>query len=114
MCCAVPGNTSEAEHHILTQVYREFVFEKMFVPYENQYDAILVDVAPSISLLQTCAMIFCREVLIPVAMKTLSLQGCTASINMASVLNSQFRDGTVNVRTVGILPVNGEPPFADD
>jgi len=102
-------NTSEAEHHILTQVYREFVFEKMFVPYENQYDAILVDVAPSISLLQTCAMIFCRQVLIPVAMETLSLQGCTASINMASVLNSQFRDGTVNVRTVGILPVMVNP-----
>jgi chromosome partitioning protein len=102
-------NTTEAEHHILTQVYREFVFEKVFIPYEDQYDAIVVDVAPSISLLQTCAMIFCRQVLIPVAMETLSLQGCSASINAASVLNSQFRDGTVSVQTVGILPVMVNP-----
>ncbi len=102
-------NTIEAEHHILTQVYREFVFEKVFIPYEDRYDAILVDVAPSISLLQTCAMIFCRQVLIPVAMETLSLQGCSASINAASVLNTQFRDGSVNVRTVGILPVMVNP-----
>jgi chromosome partitioning protein len=102
-------NTTEAEHHILTQVYREFVFEKVFAPHEEQYDAILVDVAPSISLLQTCAMIFCRQVLIPVAMETLSLQGCSASIHAASVLNTQFRDGTVNVQTVGILPVMVNP-----
>ncbi len=102
-------NTTEAEHHILTQVYREFVFEKVFTPHEHLYDAILVDVAPSISLLQTCAMIFCRRVLIPVAMETLSLQGCSASINAASVLNTQFRDGTVNVQTVGILPVMVNP-----
>lgn len=102
-------NTTEVEHHILGQVYREFVFEKVFGPYEHLYDAILVDVAPSISLLQTCAMIFCRNVLIPVAMETLSLQGCTASINSALVLNTQFRGGTVNVRTVGILPVMVNP-----
>jgi chromosome partitioning protein len=102
-------NTTDAEHHILTQVYREFVFEKVFAPHEGLYDAILVDVAPSISLLQTCAMIFCRRVLIPVAMETLSLQGCSASINAAAVLNTQFRDGSVNVQTVGILPVMVNP-----
>jgi chromosome partitioning protein len=102
-------NTTEAEHHILSQVYREFIFEKVFNPYEDQYDAILVDVAPSISLLQTCAMIFCRQVLIPVAMETLSLQGCSASINAASVLNTQFRDGSVSVKTIGILPVMVNP-----
>ena len=71
-------NTLEAEHSILGQVFREFIFEKVFGPYQGRYDAILVDVAPSISLLQTCAMIFCRQVLIPVAMETLSLQGCSA------------------------------------
>ncbi len=102
-------NTLEAEHSILGQVFREFIFEKVFGPYESRYDAILVDVAPSISLLQTCAMIFCRHVLIPVAMETLSLQGCSASINAADVLNKQFRDGTVSVQTVGFLPVMVNP-----
>src|SRR3982751_105311 len=34
-------DTTDAEHHILTQVYREFVFEKVFTPHENRYDAIL-------------------------------------------------------------------------
>ena len=110
-------NTTEAEHHILTQVYREFVFEKVFGPYEEQYDAIVVDVAPSISLLQTCAMIFCRQVLIPVAMETLSLQGCSASINCRRHPRTpQFRDGAgnVDVRTVGNPPGDGESTAADD
>src|ERR1051325_382929 len=40
---------------------REFVFEKVFSPYEANYDAILVDVAPSITMFQTCAMIFCHR-----------------------------------------------------
>jgi chromosome partitioning protein len=102
-------DTVDAEHYILTQLYREFIFERVFTPYERQFDAIIVDVAPSISLLQTCAMIFCRQVLIPVAMDTLSLQGCTASINAAAVLNTQFRNGSVDVRTVGILPIMVNP-----
>ena len=102
-------DSTDAEHLILTQLYREFVFEKVFSPYETNYDAILVDVAPSITMFQTCAMIFCHRVLIPVAMETLSLQGCSASINAASILNAQFRNGSVNVRTVGILPVMVNP-----
>ena len=101
--------TADAEHHMLTQLYREFAFEKVFTPYERTYDVILIDVAPSISLLQTCAMIYCGNVLIPVAMETLSLQGASAAINAAATLNMQFRDGSVNVRTVGILPVMVNP-----
>lgn len=96
-------DTTDAEHHILTQVYREFVFEKVFSPHEDQYGAIIVDVPPSISLLQTCAMIFCRRVLIPVAMETLSLQGCSASINAASVLIPGRDGGRENGRNSAVM-----------
>ena len=41
---------------------------------------MLIDVAPSINLLQTCAMVYGKSLLIPVSMDPLSLQGAAASI----------------------------------
>lgn len=48
---------------------------------------VLIDVAPSISLFQTCAMVYSQQVLIPVDMDILSVQGATASIQAAEMLN---------------------------
>lgn len=68
------------------------------------YDAVLIDVAPSISLFQTCAMVYTQQVLIPVDMDILSVQGATASIQAAEMLNGMLAGG-VNVRIAGLLPV---------
>jgi len=51
--------TTAMEQRIFTMYGREFVFQKAFGPYEDRYGAIVVDVAPSISLLQACSMVFC-------------------------------------------------------
>ena len=104
----LPGNrhTSRAEDLITAQGFREFVFEQMFSRYESEYDAILIDVAPSITLFQTCAMVYTRRVLIPVAMEILSLQGAMASIEAARTLNTMFCNSYhLPVETVGMLPV---------
>jgi len=96
--------TTEAEDIITCQTLREITFEKLFGEYEQGYDAVLVDVAPSITLFQTCAMVYCRQVLIPVAMETLSVQGASASIQAAEALNAFFKRNPA-IRTIGILPV---------
>jgi len=62
----------------------------MFSPYEHAYDVLLIDVAPSITLFQTCAMVYTRRVLIPVAMEILSVQGAMASLESARTLNTMF------------------------
>jgi chromosome partitioning protein len=64
----------------------------------------LIDVAPSISLFQTCAMVYTQQVLIPVDMDILSVQGATASIQAGEMLNGMLAGG-LNIRVAGLLPV---------
>jgi cellulose biosynthesis protein BcsQ len=49
-------------------------------------------------------MVYAQQVLVPVGMETLSLQGAVAAVNAAEALNRFFKKG-LNVRTIGLLPV---------
>jgi chromosome partitioning protein len=102
-------NTMQAEALLMAETAREFTFQTKFSPVEHDYDVILIDVAPSINLLQTCAMIYTRQVLIPVAMDMLSLQGAGASIETATMLTHQIRKlmmGTgFSINPIALLPV---------
>lgn len=93
--------TTAMEQRIFTMYGRELVFQKAFEPYENAYDAIVVDVAPSISLLQACSMVFCQNVVIPISMDTLSVSGAGATIFSAQTIGDSVR---VPIRSVGLLP----------
>jgi chromosome partitioning protein len=81
---------------------RELTFKNLFPRVDDRYDIVLIDVAPSISLLQTCAMLYAQNILIPVSMDVLSLQGVVASIQTAKVLTDLFH---IPIRPVAILPV---------
>jgi len=94
--------TVKTESHLMGQVAREFVFTNLFAQVETEYDTVLIDVAPSINLLQTCAMTYAKTLLIPVSMDPLSLQGAAASIETARTLSSLIRTA---ILTVAILPV---------
>ena len=92
----------ETESLLMGRTGREMTFQVLFPPVEEAYDAILFDVSPSINLLQTCAMIYTQQVLIPAAMDPLSLSGAVAALETARTLNSIFR---VHIKPVGLLPV---------
>lgn len=94
--------TVQTEAILMGAVAREMAFENLFSKVDEHYDVVLIDVAPSISLLQTCSMIYARHLVIPVAMDPLSLQGVAASFEMARTLNTLFR---VNIRAVAMMPV---------
>lgn len=96
--------TLEAESAITATTFREFTFEHIFADHESAYDVVLVDVAPSITLFQTCAMVYTQQILIPVDMDVLSVQGATSSIQGGDTLNKMLRRG-LNVRAVGLLPI---------
>jgi len=98
-------DTNRAEDLISTQMAREHSFIHAFEQHEQAYDAVLIDVAPSIGLFQACAMMYTKDVLVPVGMEMLSIQGALASINAADSLNHFFYKDKKVVRTVGTLPV---------
>lgn len=93
--------TTAMEQRIFTMYGREHVFQNAFRAYEDAYDAIIVDVAPSISLIQACSMVFCENVLIPVSMDTLSVSGAGATIFSAKTISESVR---TPIRAIGLLP----------
>jgi chromosome partitioning protein len=94
--------TTKVETILMGNVAREHAFSQLFSLVEEDYDVVLIDVSPSITLLQTCAMVYAERVLIPIAMDTLSFQGAMASIEASKSLNQLLRS---NIRTIGLLPV---------
>ena len=93
--------TTAMEQRIFTMYGREHVFQNAFGMYEETYDAIVVDVAPSISLLQACSMVFCQNVLIPISMDTLSVSGAGATIFSAKTISDSVR---APIRPMALLP----------
>jgi chromosome partitioning protein len=94
--------TIEAEGILTPRPGRELIFQVTLAPVEKDYDVIMIDVAPSITLLQSCAMMYTQQVVIPLTMDPLSLQGAFAAIQSSRSLNTLFK---ASVRPVAILPV---------
>jgi cellulose biosynthesis protein BcsQ len=80
---------------------RELVLYHLLKHEEAAYDAVLIDSAPSISILQSCAMFYTKHVLIPTDMDSLSVTGAMATITAANQLNDYLK---TDVRIIGILP----------
>lgn len=98
-------STVETEATLMGRTGRELTFKMLFNDQRgafNNYDIVLVDVAPSITLLQTCSMLFAERLVVPVAMDLLSLQGAVAAIQTARTLNRVFN---TNIQPIAFLPV---------
>ena len=88
---------------------RELAFSRQLSAAEGRYDAVLIDVSPSINLIQTCCLLYAGQFLIPVAMNMLSLQGAAACLETAQMLGEAFR---VPIRPVALLPVMVDRRFS--
>lgn len=94
-------DTLEAEQRATGTIGRERIFELIFQPIEDNYDAIIIDIGPSLSLMQICAMVYTTDYLIPISMDALSVTGATAFFNTAEQLEVQIKK---TCRCVGLLP----------
>jgi chromosome partitioning protein len=94
-------DTLEAEQRATGTIGRERIFENIFQPIEDDYDAILLDIGPSLSLMQICAMVYTTDYLIPISMDALSVTGATAFFNTAQQLEVQIKKAC---RCIGVLP----------
>ncbi|MBI1790658.1 MAG: ParA family protein, partial [Acidobacteria bacterium] len=95
-------DTTRVEAALLGMTGGEFAFVRLFGTVDSTYDAVLIDVAPSISLVQTCSMMYAKRLLIPVAMDMLSLQGAVACLQTTRILTDLFQ---TEIRAVAMLPV---------
>lgn len=95
-------NNTEAEGILMPRPGRELTLRVLLTPVEEQYDVVLVDVAPSITLFQSCAMMYAQQILIPLTMDPLSLQGAFAALDASKTINNLFK---TNIKPVAILPV---------
>lgn len=102
-------DTSVVEAALLGAAGRERTFGRLLERAEAPYDAVLIDVSPSITLLQTCAILYARSLLIPVAMNMLSLQGAAACLQTAAMLGAAFGE---QIRGLALLPVMVDRRFA--
>jgi chromosome partitioning protein len=94
--------TQQAEAALLGQMAREMSLKMVLDPeVKGVYDFVVIDVAPSITILQSCAMIFAGQVIVPVAMDLLSLQGAQTSIETVRMLNDYYK---LDIGIVGFLP----------
>lgn len=94
-------DTLEAEQRATGTIGRERIFENIFQAVEEHYEAILIDVGPSLSLMQICALVYTTDFLVPISMDALSVTGATAFFNTAYQLEVQLRK---HCRCVGLLP----------
>lgn len=88
---------------------KEMVFNTLLSGAEERYDAVIFDVAPSISSLQTCAIAYTRDVLCPVGMDHLSIEGVMGTLQVIQLLN-QWQN--MHCRCVGFLPTMVDKRFA--
>jgi chromosome partitioning protein len=93
--------TQRVEAVLNSSVAKEMTFYGLFAAAEPNYDAIFFDVSPSVSALQSCAVAYTKNVLIPVAMDSLSIEGAMASLGTVELLNRLLRLGC---RCAGFLP----------
>jgi len=91
-----------AELWMSGQPGRELIFQNLLFPWEANYDAIIFDSAPAISMLAHCAMYYTRQVLVPVDMDHLSVTGALATQTSITQLNLLYR---IDARIVGFQPV---------
>ena len=93
---------SKVEVALLRMTGGELAFARLFGTVDSRYDVVLIDVAPSINLVQTCSILYAKHLLIPVAMDMLSLQGAAACLQTAHMLTDLFQ---AEIRPVALLPV---------
>lgn len=90
-----------AESRLAGTTAKELILNSLLSIAEQQYDAILFDVAPSISHIQTCAVAYTRNMLVPVGMDNLSVEGAMSSLQTIDLLNRHLK---LDCRCVGFLP----------
>lgn len=103
----LPSNIAlfKAQQRMVLEMAREEIFAELFVGL-NSYDYLLLDCAPSVSLLTVNAMAYVDEVFIPVSMELLALAGAQQFMDyLKSVSHILGKSATIRL----IIPTFYDP-----
>ncbi len=93
---------SDVEINIASADSRESILKKQIMSIKDNYDYVIIDCPPSLSLLTVNALTATDRVIVPLQMEVLSLQGLDQIVNninrIKEVLNSE-------IEILGLLPV---------
>lgn len=93
-------NLSMTESNLLNSMSREYAMKHCLNDLKNQYDYIIIDCMPSLSMITTNALACADEVIIPVQSQYLSARGMG---NLLNIINKVKRQINKDLRVGGIL-----------
>jgi chromosome partitioning protein len=99
----LPSDRSSAmvEGALAGMAAREAMFRALFESFDHEYDVVVIDSAPSISMMQTCALVYAGNYLIPLTLDLLAVQGAIACVEMARFISDNY---SRPVRPLGLVP----------
>jgi chromosome partitioning protein len=98
-------NLFKAQQRMVMEMAREEIFEELFAGLSG-YDYILLDCAPSVTLLTVNALAYVEEVFIPVSMEMLALASVEQFINYLKTIHGALGKGA-DIRL--IIPTMYDP-----
>ena len=80
-----------AEIELVKEMGRELILREKMETVQDQYDFILVDCSPGVSLLVLNALFFCEEIIIPIQSQFLALEGLDRILHAVHVIQNRMR-----------------------
>jgi chromosome partitioning protein len=98
----VPSNIdlAAAEMELISAIGREYILKEILEPVRERYDYILIDCAPSLSLLTVNALTASESVLVPLQCEYLALRGMRTLIEVIEKVQSKLNP---SLKILGIL-----------
>lgn len=83
-------NLSAAEIELIGQEEKEFILQKAIAPIRDQYDFVIIDCPPSLSMLTINAMCLADTVLVPIQCEYYALEGLTQLIHTINLVQERL------------------------
>lgn len=89
-----------AEIELINKPKREYILKRLLKPIREEYDYIIIDTPPSLSLLTINALSAADTVLIPIQTEYYALEGVSQLLNTIELVKRYFND---NLRLEGVV-----------
>ncbi len=88
----LPASASlvSAEIELVKEMGRELILKEKMEAVQDQYDFIIVDCSPGVSLLVLNALFFCEEIIIPIQSQFLALEGLNRILHAVHVIQKRM------------------------
>ena len=83
-------NLSAAEIELIGQEEKEYILQKAIAPIRDQYDFVIIDCPPSLSMLTINSMCLADTVLVPIQCEYYALEGLTQLIHTINLVQERL------------------------